>query len=93
MGYDAKEFHPIEILEDRDLSASIYRGVGRAGTFYTIEFNRAGHHGGKFATSTFFRYEHLRSLANLAHRSHQRIAALKAVDTGDHHLFKSPAIH
>ena len=79
MGYDANEFHPIEVLHEKHgLSASIYKAVDRHGEFFTIEFDRVGHIKGKPAITRVFRYEHLDALSNLVRRSGDRIAASKA---------------
>lgn len=86
MGFSANEFHPIEVLHERQgLSASIYRSIGRRGSFYTIEFNKAGYCDGQLVTTRYLRYEDLLSLSHLARRTHDRVAALIATDA-DHRL-------
>lgn len=79
MGYDAKEYHPIDIIHERHgLYAKIYRSLGSGGTFYTVEFDRAGYYDGKLAITQSFRQHHLLSLAQLARRCHDRVLELKA---------------
>ena len=82
MGYDAQEFHPIEIIYGQaGLSASIYRCRDKDGLFYVIEFNRSGYYRQQFVTTKHFRKKHLLGLANLARRTHLRIQELKTRDS------------
>lgn len=83
MARDANEFHPIDVLYDGPLSASIYRGVDRLGPFYSVEFNRAGYCDGRFVTTKKFRHEHLLTLKHLAERAYQCVSQLKAKDIFD----------
>lgn len=80
MAHNANEFHPVDVLYDGPLSASIYRGVDRYGPFYTIEFNRSGSHDGRYTTTKQFRQGHLLALSHLSKRAYDRVAHLKVED-------------
>ena len=80
MAHNANEFHPVDVLYDGPLSASIYRGVDRLGSFYYVEFNRSGAIDGRFVTTKLFRQEQLLALSHLAKRAYDHVAHLKFED-------------
>ncbi|MCO8124741.1 hypothetical protein NHH03_23590 [Stieleria sp. TO1_6] len=80
MARNAHEFHPVTVLYDGKLSASIYRRIDQHGPLYSVEFNRSGYCQGIFVTSKFFREEHLLSLKELAQRAYACVADFKNRD-------------